>query len=274
MTYYYAVYAYNTAGDCSEGAFSEGITPIEWSSVLAENSWEQIDSACTQGAAQSLWSIGDEIDITVLGEALTCVILDFNHDAIQDGGKAVITFGLKNLMQIQQTFGGTPYVKVFDDSDLYKWYIDTLSANALELNSFIKVAKKKCHSWTYNDNYNSYTLTMGVWPFSAKEIVGTSHSYYGTLSEGYQYPYFATATNRVKYLSNGFGMTSKYGLRSWSVQSETTGIGTREVGCCVWVDTTGNVPTPIRMWNAASDYLDELYGVCFGFCVGKNQLSN
>lgn len=68
------------------------------STTLAENSWAQIATVAAAGTAENYWKVGDEIDIVVNGETLTLQIYGFNHDNLTSGGKAGITFGMKNLM--------------------------------------------------------------------------------------------------------------------------------------------------------------------------------
>ena len=76
-------------------AVSAKVAVIEFPSVLNQASWAQIAQASELGIASSLWSVGDEIDITVSGEKLTLVIMGFSHDDKADGsGKAGITFGM------------------------------------------------------------------------------------------------------------------------------------------------------------------------------------
>lgn len=69
-----------------------------FNSVLSKNTWAQIAKASAADKASQLWSVGDTKDITVGSETLTLVIMGFNHDDLASGGKAGITFGLKNLM--------------------------------------------------------------------------------------------------------------------------------------------------------------------------------
>ena len=104
VTYYYGAYAFNEDGVYSE-VISNGVQPVSFSTTLADNTWEEIDQACTLGLAESLWEIGDEktfnsiISITGSDQSVTItgVIIDFNHDNLADGtGKATITFCNKN----------------------------------------------------------------------------------------------------------------------------------------------------------------------------------
>ena len=83
-------------------------TPKAYDPILGNNTWEQINEVANEGIAASVWSVGDEINTTVLdGETITCVILGFNHDTLSDGsGTAAITFGMRSFLQIRSMWYG------------------------------------------------------------------------------------------------------------------------------------------------------------------------
>lgn len=256
VTYYYAAYAYNTAGDCSEGAFSEGITPIEWSPVLAENSWEQIDSACTQGVAQSLWSIGDEIDIIAKSQTLTCVIVGFDQATLANGyGVAAITFGMKNLMAsktdkgpFSQYPGGSNEADV-DMQTMTIWLqgsiLPTMASDLLAILQYVTLK-----SASAGDIGNLGSGNTKLFSFSAGEVLGG-------YSDGPQYPYFSTAINRQKKLGNGSGAQSGWWTRS-TYSCMSGGYADHYDGALI--TATGE----LSHHNSATRE-----GVCFGFCIGK-----
>ena len=88
---------------------------------------------------------------------------------------------------------------------------------------------------------------MKLFLFSEIEIFGSTT--YSKAGEGSQYSYFATAANRIKYLSNGSGSTNWWWERSPN--------GSNSYYFC-GVDSDG---------NASLNYANNTYGVCFGFCV-------
>lgn len=47
--------------------------------VLAENTWEEIAAACSEGVASSLWSVGDQKTFDIDGKSYIAKIVDFNH---------------------------------------------------------------------------------------------------------------------------------------------------------------------------------------------------
>lgn len=88
---------------------------------------------------------------------------------------------------------------------------------------------------------------MKLFLFSEIEIFGSTT--YSKAGEGSQYSYFATAANRIKYLSNGAGSAGWWWERSPR--------GSNSSYFC-YVSSDGSAYN-----NSALD----TYGVCFGFCV-------
>uniref|UniRef100_UPI0026EBBBCE DUF6273 domain-containing protein n=1 Tax=Phascolarctobacterium succinatutens TaxID=626940 RepID=UPI0026EBBBCE len=188
------------------------VTVQMYSPTLAANSWAQIAEASAAGKASSLWKVGDTKDIIVNGETLTLAIMGFNHDDLQSGGKAGITFGMKNLMasvrdmtSLGSNSGG------FTSSAMYTWLQGTL-LNSLpaDLRGVLKSVNKKTSAGNKSTVIN--TNAMKLFLFSEQEIFGTK--IYSAGGEGAQYSYFATAANRVKYLANGAGAVRAWWMRS------------------------------------------------------------
>ena len=282
-TYYYGIYACNTAGIYSEGIFTEGYTPVQYDLILGNNSWDVIDDACSKGLEQSLWAVGDEIDISVMGETLTCLILGFQHDDLADGsGKASITFGLKNLMSFLNpqviSVGNSAFYS--HNSGMRNWF-DTTLYNGIEdsLRSKLKqVTKNSIHqrcnvdrtnypggtsisSSTYFDSEKSGTVY--VFPFGAAEVKssivssGEGQHETGMAREGNPYSYYTTQSSLIKSLSNGTGATTNWMLRT---SIHYTG------------DSSGDGIYYISTWDSGlqdDDPIANKYGICFGFCIGK-----
>lgn len=217
------------------------------SPTLANNTWAQIAAASEAGVAASTWSVGDTKNITVGGETLTVEIVGFNHDDLASGGKAGITFGLKNLMaNIRQMNSSNTNAGGFTGSDMYDWLQGTL-LNSLpsDLRAVLKSVNKKTSAGSQSSTIN--TNAMKIFLFSEIEIFGSVT--YSKSGEGSQYSRFATASSRIKYLSNGSGSADNW----W----ERSPYGTSSANFCR-VDSDGNASS-----NGA--YLSR--GVCFGFCV-------
>ena len=88
---------------------------------------------------------------------------------------------------------------------------------------------------------------MKLFLFSEIEIFGTTT--YSASGEGAQYPYFATAGNRIKHLANGTGSAKWWWERSPCASNSG--------GFC-GVNSDGDAG-----YGSASNSS----GVCFGFCV-------
>lgn len=217
------------------------------SPTLANNTWAQIAAASEAGVAASTWSVGDTKNITVGGETLTVEIVGFNHDDLASGGKAGITFGLKNLMaNTRQMNSSNTNAGGFTGSDMYDWLQGTL-LNSLpsDLRAVLKSVNKKTSAGSQSSTIN--TNAMKIFLFSEIEIFGSVT--YSKSGEGSQYSRFATASSRIKYLSNGSGSASYWWERSPN--------GNNSSNFCR-VNSNGNA-------NNSSANLSR--GVCFGFCV-------
>lgn len=222
-------------------------TPKAIDPVLANNSWEGISAVSLSGAAASTWNVGDTKDIIVSGETLTVEIVGFNHDDLASGGKAGITFGLKNLMaNTRQMNSSNTNAGGFTGSDMYEWLQGTL-LNSLpsDLRAVLKSVNKKTSAGSQSSTIN--TNAMKIFLFSEVEIFGSVT--YSKSGEGSQYSRFATASSRIKYLSNGSGSANRWWERSPR--------GSDSYYFCD-VDISGNA-------NIGS--ANRSRGVCFGFCV-------
>lgn len=217
------------------------------SPTLANNTWAQIAAASEAGVAASTWSVGDTKNITVGGETLTVEIVGFNHDDLASGGKAGITFGLKNLMaNTRQMNSSNTNAGGFTGSDMYDWLQGTL-LNSLpsDLRAVLKSVNKKTSAGSQSSTIN--TNAMKIFLFSEVEIFGSVT--YSKSGEGSQYSRFATASSRIKYLSNGSGSANFW----W----ERSPYGNNSNSFCS-VNSNSNAS-----FNAANFSR----GVCFGFCV-------
>lgn len=223
------------------------VTVQMYNPTLAANSWAQIAEASAAGKASSLWKVGDTKDIIVNGETLTLAIMGFNHDDLQSGGKAGITFGMKNLMaSVRDMTSSGSNSGGFTGSAMYTWLQGTL-LNSLpaDLRGVLKSVNKKTSAGNKSTVIN--TNAMKLFLFSEQEIFGAK--IYSAGGEGAQYSYFATAANRVKYIANGAGA-----VRAWWMRSP---IVSNSLYFCQ-VSTGG---------SSVSSALVSAIGVCFGFCV-------
>jgi hypothetical protein len=215
--------------------------------ILSNNSWDMIEMTAQYGQAAQIWSVGDEIDITAGDEVLTLVIMGFDHDDLSDGsGKAKITFGLKNLMAAESNIKkATSSDRVdFAQTTIYSQLQNSiLSSLPADLQSKIKSVNKK----TAKSNLAVETIPMKLFLFSEQEVFG--YKSYSVGGEGQQYSYFATASNRIKRLSNGTGNVKAWWERSPSAQNNS-------YYCCV-----------NGYGEAIHNYIVGTQGICFGFCI-------
>lgn len=215
---------------------------------LSDATWAQISEISKAGYASMLWSIGDEKDITVNGETLTLQIYGFNHDNLTGGGKAGITFGLKNLMATKRRMNASnTYAGGFTGSEMYTWLQgDLLSSLPADLQTVIKSVNKKTSAGSQSTTIN--TDSMKLFLFSAIENgLRTTEDVYK--DEGETYPIFTDDNSRIKYLSNGSGSVDDW----WERSPLTTALS----NVCL-VNKSGSVTSIIA---------SGIKGVCFGFCV-------
>lgn len=190
--------------------------PLDYSTTLKNNTWSQIDMVSRSGKASSVWSIGDEINITVSGETLTLVILDFNHDDLADGsGKAGITFGLKNLMKDKRAINSSH--TFYQNTTMHSWLNSTVyNGMPAELRNVIKSVNKTVLESVNYPPQSVPELTYGaistkVFLPAAYEVLGAN----GDSKEGARYSYYATNSSTSKKLSNGSGSVSDWWTRSY-----------------------------------------------------------
>ena len=226
-----------------------GDTGPTYSEVLSENTWAQIAQAVAdKDPILDVWQVGDTKDENIAGETLTFAIMGKNMDDLADGsGKAGLTFGMTQLMASKRQMNSSDTnVGSFAGSAMYSWLSGTIYPNLpAELKDAIKTVNKKTASGGGSSAIR--TDPMYLWLFSEIEVFGkTTYSFAG---EGTQYPYFATAAERIKRLSNGAGAASYW----WERSPYTGGSG----GFC-YVTTSG---------AAYNNYAKFSIGVCFGFCI-------
>ena len=229
-------------------ASTEIIPDVTIDPVFGNNSWEVINYASQNGLVPDSWQVGDTKDEVIAGETLTFAIMGKNMDDLADGsGKAGITMGMTQLMASTRQMNSTNTNSgSFAGSAMYSWLSGTIYPNLpTELKDAIKAVNKKTSSGGGSSVIR--TDAMYLWLFAEIEVFGTTtYSYAG---EGTQYPYFATAAERIKRLSNGAGAASYWWERSPRAYASS--------GFC-FVTTSGAAD-----YNSAS----ASGGVCFGFCI-------
>lgn len=177
-------------------------------------------------------------------------IYGFNHDDLQNGGKAPYTFGMKNLMaNMRQMNEMQTNTGSFGGSDMYDYLKDQVFQNfPQELKSRVKKVNKRTSRG--NGSAEIRIDAMQIFLFSVNEIAGTKSGGWVSNDEGSKYPVFTGDASRIKKLSNGAGAAQWWWLRS-------PRFGSTSVFCIV-----GN-----NGYVGSGDHASTSGGVCFGFCV-------
>ncbi len=223
--------------------------PINYN--LEATSWAKIAELSAAGIARAVFKIGEEKTVTLsTNEQITLVILGFDHDDLTAGGKAGLTFGMKNLF-------ATKYPMNSQNTNIGGWNSSRMRVTTLpniltqlplDLQSAIKAVDKK----TTPDATSIVTSSDKLFLFSNVEVKSST----GYLRlEGMQYEYWRTVKNStvladsIKYLSNGAGAASHWWLRS-AIENASAYFSL--------IMATGESGT-----NTAIN----MAGICFGFCI-------
>lgn len=180
--------------------------------------WAEINTIAQAGNANKLFALGDTKSITLTtGEIIYVQIADFNHDTLQDGTTAPISF----IMKDQFNTTDRPYDA---DTNVGGWKDSVLRSdlNSTVLNTFpsdlqllIKYTKKQ----RYNGGGSVSTLNTvydKLWIPSEKELSGT-YSNTGGSGEGTQYSIFTGRASRIKSREDSEGniyWTASAGVRN------------------------------------------------------------
>ena len=220
VTYYYGAYAFNEDGVYSE-VISNGVQPVSFSTTLADNTWEEIDQACTLGLAESLWEIGDTKNILVQfsdpsgtrNEEIPTILIAFDHDDLSDGsGKAKLTFGCRGLVgsarfdkdEYDYGYSGKRYDTASIRTETLPSILSTRFMDNNIANIIRPVIKKSNDLRAYDRTALIYqasirstvTTSDSLWLFSMGEIGYNPAEINGPLTDGQTYPYFTTQANR------------------------------------------------------------------------------
>ena len=251
VTYYYAAYAFNEDGVYSE-VISNGVQPVSFSTTLADNTWEEIDQACTLGLAESLWEIGDTKNFNYtqsIGSVVTvpAVIIDFNHDILSDGsGNAVITFTATQTLADTRCKPGN-----------YNTIDTTLDNNISKIDipaDIIRQVTKYGFSYDWRDGmYSKVTSNRQLFVFNMLELNYDFSNCEGstdfTGAYGIVYQYFTVQANKAK--GNDNWIYNKY---SWSWDNYGW----------YYLNSNGGINSNTSNTGATSYYL-----LSPGFCIGK-----
>lgn len=210
--------------------------------------WQEVYDIAYAGDVSTILPKGIKKTITLTtGEVITVEVADFNHDTLQDGSTAPISFIMKNCFNtVYKMNNSSTSAGGWKDSVLRTTLNSTiLDTFPSDLKSLIKYTKKQ----RYNGGGSVSTLNTvydKLWIPSEKELFGT-YSYTGGSGEGTQYPIFTDNASRIKYRN---GSAQYY----WTSSARGP-----YAGSFVYVYTNGSVNS-----GGACDFSN---GVVAGFCI-------
>lgn len=187
--------------------FSSALPPI--GTALENCSWDVIDSISRSGQATDYWQVGDTKSITIGGVSYRVEIIDFNHDDLETGGKAGITFGLASCLNTNYSMNPSAInVGGWGDCAL-RGTLQGDVFNSLEagLRGAIKTVKKLASVGNKSETVQAYVDTLFL--YSEIEVYGSNT--YAVPGEGTQYSIFSDTPSRVKKMN---GAAANWWLRS------------------------------------------------------------
>ena len=255
-------------GDDFTGIYYNGSSFVAQNPSLQATSWAKIAELSAAGKAKKAFSIGDEKTVTLTtGETITLVILGFDHDVKTGGGKAGITFGMKDLLNTSYSMNAShTNTGGWDQSKMRTETMATLlSQLPTDLRNVIKAVDKKATAGAQSTTIT--TSSDKLWLFSASELWSSAAIANSTNSdlktnaaayngEGTQYEYYKNLVGDAEPNNSCTSLVKKKnGSASiWWLRSPN--IGSTSPFRCVY--SSGYV---------YSDGAGGTYGVCFGFCV-------
>ena len=248
-----------------------GIKIVSWK----DGSWEDIGAMIEAHYAGDInitdyWKCEDSRRIKLKnGEFVDLVLIGNNHDdlvtSINGIRKAVFTVQTKNCLETKMSmfndYHNDPKFSLWGNSDVRN-YLNTEFKSLLpdELQSMIKTIRKVTYRYAYRPEFGPYysestTTKEAVFLLSEMEVYGTqalgSESDWGRGSDGTQYEYYKTASNRIKCLGIDGISAQDWWLRSSSVYC-FGGSGFRRV---------------YRNGYVNGDFANYTYGVVPAFCI-------
>lgn len=208
----------------------------------------EISAIGAAGNAPKYFKRGDTKTIQLKnGEQVILEIADFNHDDLTSGGKAPISFIVKNCL----SFTGERYMNG-SSTNAGSWNSSYMRNTVMaeirnklpnDLKPYIKKVNKKTTQGSSSTAIQ--TTSDDLWLPSCIEV-GTITSGSGYVSEGTQYPIFTDNGSRIK-LYNG-------SANRWWLRSPITGNG-------------NNFHIVTSDGSSSNNNANNTYGVVFGLCI-------
>lgn len=208
----------------------------------------EISAIGAVGSAQNYFKIGDTKTIQLKnGEQVILEIADFNHDDLTSGGKAPISFIIKNsLVFTGLRYMNSPYTNVGSWNSSYMR--STVMAEIRnQLPDDLKPYIKKVNKMTTQGGQSTaiQTTSDDLWLPSCIEV-GTVTSGDGYVDEGTRYPIFTDKESTKKHYNGS--------PKEWWLRSPSTGNNSH----FRYVKSDGS------NYNGSAD---NTYGVVFGLCI-------
>ena len=226
--------------------------PSELSPTLAENSWKMIARASEEGIANTLWKVGDEIDVVLSGDykgSITMQIAGFGHDALAAGGKAGITFLSKQVLGAVEMHSSSRYYSGWIETSLRTDILPKIKRSLPdELQKKIKAVLKNSAKNSYGDSLVETVDEIfipsvpEIFPKGDERIDPTIRG--GLLGDGVRYKIFEDTNDPIKNVRVG-------GVSDWWLRSAVGDSGT-------YINTAG--------YQRQSN-MTITRGICFGFCI-------
>lgn len=245
-----------------------GIKIVSWK----DGSWQDIANMVEAHYNDDIditdyWKVGDSKRIELKnGEFVDLVLIGNNHDdlvtSVNGVTKAAFTVQTRDCLETKMRMFDSyddPKFSSWNESEIRK-YLNTAFKSLLsdELQSLIKTIRKVTYRYGYTGTYASYrdsTISEDdVFLLSEMEVYGAQTldvSTWGSGSDGTQYEYYKTASNRIKYLG-----ICGISARAWWLRSSIVG-GT---GYSLFrrVNSNGNVDYGIANYT---------HGLAPAFCI-------
>jgi hypothetical protein len=163
---------------------------------LEQASWALISAVAEAGNAASIWSVGDVKTISIGGVTYNAQIIGFNHDNKQAGGKAGITWQLKDCLNTTAQMNTS-------NTNAGGWTSSAMRASTLasvlgqlpeELQSVLKNVNKLTSAGNRSSTINATVDKLFL--LSEIEIFGTTT--YSFAGEGSQYAYYQAGNTKIK----------------------------------------------------------------------------
>ena len=242
-TYYYRAFAYNARKKYQTAMRVGSLKASSYADIFANNSWDDIITACQNGSIPSAWMVGDSKAMTIDGSDYMVDIVGKNHDTYTAGGIAPLTFGLHDCY-------GTKYQMNSSQSNSTGWdgskmRTETLPAILAKMPVNIQNGIRAVNKLTATSGGNSTIKTTSdkLFTFSEMEVYGSATKSHA--GEGKQYDYFKAGNSKVKKVGD---TASEWWLRSPNADNSL-------YFCTVSTNGSAVIGNP-----------KSSHGVCFGFC--------